>query len=162
TVKRRAGDNAGPSSLRADVLVPSACDLPCCFCRRTRLPRRNRHGQRQSPPLFSCSSAAGRGQSLIKRTGRRASMKRFRRPFLIALVVLLILAAGGLVGAHLYLSSSAAAHQVAHSLESTLGLPVEVGRASVGLLGESTVSSLRIAEAGGDTSKPFLTVREVR
>ncbi len=86
-------------------------------------------------------------------------MKGIGRPLRVLLVVAVLLVAA-LVGARLYLSSARAAHQVAHSLESMLGMPVEVEQASIGLLGGSSLRGLRVP--GGDADPPLLTVDDVQ
>jgi hypothetical protein len=87
-------------------------------------------------------------------------MKWFGRTLRILLILCLLLVAG-LIGLRLYLSSAGAAQQVAHSLGSMLGVPVEVEQASIGLLGGSTVRGLQIPEPG-DEARPLLTIDDVR
>jgi hypothetical protein len=88
-------------------------------------------------------------------------MKGIGRPLRVLLVVALLLVAA-LVGARIYLSSARAAHQVAHSLEAMLGMPVEVERASIGLLGGSSLRGLRVPGPGGDADQPLLTIDDVQ
>src|SRR6187549_1424172 len=72
--------------------------------------------------------------------------RRWRRRAVILLTVLAVLLAVGLVGVRLYLSSSRAAGLVREQLAKLLNTPVEVGSASIGLVGQSTLSGLKVGD----------------
>src|SRR5262249_37394069 len=83
---------------------------------------------------------------------------RWKRWLLVTLAVLLVLAGGLFVAARIYLRSSAVAGRVAKELADTLGVPVRVGEADVGVFGKSTVRNVRVHEPDADA---WLTVDEV-
>ncbi|MGH7225336.1 MAG: AsmA-like C-terminal region-containing protein, partial [Gemmataceae bacterium] len=87
-------------------------------------------------------------------------MKRaawMRKALWITPLVLLILAAAGLVALRYYLSSPRAAQQVAEQLQDMLGGRVEVQGAQIGLIGDSSVRGIQAYE-DGEPNKPWLRI----
>jgi hypothetical protein len=92
-------------------------------------------------------------------------MKRLGRLRLVLglLALFVVLAAGAVGCAKLYLSSGRGAQQITSKLEDVLGVPVRVGGADVGIQGDSTLSGLQLYEADGQRpDKAWLTVQGVR
>src|SRR5215211_2606738 len=87
-------------------------------------------------------------------------MKR-SRVFRVALVVVAVLGLA-VLGLRLYLSSGAVARLAADQLTGMLGSPVEVGGASVGLVGGTSLRGLRVHEPDGPDEPPLLEVDELR
>ncbi len=86
-------------------------------------------------------------------------MKLFRRAALVVVLVLLLVAVGLYIAAHVYLTSEAVTRQVSTRLQAMLGAPVEVDSADVGLTGSSKLHGLRIFEPGDDVKKaPIIAV----
>jgi translocation and assembly module TamB len=86
---------------------------------------------------------------------KRASW--LRRLLWITPLVLLLLAAGGLVALRIYLSSAAATRQVAEHLQDLLGGHVALQGAQISLLGDSSVRGIE-AFAEGEQNKPWLRI----
>jgi len=76
------------------------------------------------------------------------------------LLVLVVLGAGLLIGARLYLHSAAVAGRVAAQLRQKLGIPVRVEKADIGLFGDSTVRNVEMYESDTHT-QPWVTVGEI-
>lgn len=88
-------------------------------------------------------------------------MRRLLRWRVLLLVVALVLVVG-IVGVKLYTRSGFAARLVANKLEAQLGLPIRLGKLDVGLLGNTSVSDLRVYEAGaGADTEPMLAAADV-
>ncbi|HTU18144.1 MAG TPA: AsmA-like C-terminal region-containing protein [Gemmataceae bacterium] len=90
-------------------------------------------------------------------------MKRaawLRKALWITPVVLLVLAVAGLFILRSYLSSAAAAQQVAEHLQDMLGGRVEVQSANIGLIGNSSVRGIQVY-ADGEADKPWLRIDDV-
>jgi hypothetical protein len=87
-------------------------------------------------------------------------MIRFSRTrFLIGLVAGVVVAAGVLGCARLYLTSKAAADVVASKLEDFLGVPVRIDEVDVGMRDASKIERLKIYEGEGQRpDTPWLTV----
>src|SRR5436190_22737158 len=85
---------------------------------------------------------------------------KWKRRLLIAAGTLLVLVAGLLVAAHFYLRSSAMARKAEDLLQETLGVPVKVRAAAVGLVGSSSAHGIELYEPKGDT--PWLSLDEVQ
>jgi hypothetical protein len=84
--------------------------------------------------------------------------KRWLWRALVAVVLLVIVL---LLAARFYLRSSAVASRLAAELANTLGVPVRVEEADVGLFGESTARNVTVHESESDEDRPWLSVDEV-
>src|SRR5882672_7440990 len=82
----------------------------------------------------------------------------------IVAFLLAILVVGLVAGAKAFLSSRRAAEEVAARLRTLLNVPVEVGKAHIGIAGESSLGEVQVYEAGepGPSAKPWMEVREVQ
>jgi translocation and assembly module TamB len=90
------------------------------------------------------------------------NMKRtawLRKTLWITLVVLFLLAGGGLIALRTYLSSAAAVRQVAERLQEVLGGRIEIQSAQIGLFGSSRVRGIEVYE-DGEFNKPWLRIDE--
>src|SRR5260370_1041949 len=97
---------------------------------------------------FARTRAERPAQSEARNVQGEAPMRR-KRWLIGTLAVLLLLIGGLFVAARLYLRSAAVAARVAREFEQTLGVPVHVGEADIGLFGGSTVRNVQVFEPKG-------------
>ncbi|MGL4552293.1 MAG: hypothetical protein ACRC33_14030, partial [Gemmataceae bacterium] len=72
--------------------------------------------------------------------------RRWRRRATVALVVLGVVVASALIGVRLYLTPSRSAGLVRDELVKLLNAPVEIGSASIGLVGQTTLSGVKVGD----------------
>lgn len=87
---------------------------------------------------------------------------KFRRPFLLLLLLLGVVVGGVLLAGRLYLNSDAATRQVAARLEAAYGGTVQIEGTDIGVVGDSSLRGVRLYETGEVTSAPWAVAEEVR